>query len=402
MTALPGYEAALEAATAGITPLPVESVELARAAGRVLRNDVRADRDLPPFNRAQMDGYALRAAELGRQDSWPVAATVPAGAPADMNVPPGSCVAIATGAPLPSDVDTVIQHELSDRADPVKFTIDSIEPGHAVHPRGADATTGDVLIRTGTMLHSHHLGVAASVGASTLEVTRRPRAVVLCSGDEIVSVGEPVETHQIRNSNGPMVCELIERMGAESLGHRHVVDDKQQTIDIVGEAIADADIVITIGGISAGDRDYFPAAFARHNMVSRVVGAAIQPGKPVRVGHVPRGTSRDCAMIVGLPGNPVSVLACACLFAWPIIRAMLGVTAGQPWRDVELAESVKPNARRQAFRPAILDGAGRATVPRWAGSGDLCHTSPTHGLVELPVQTEEVEAGAVVRFLPWP
>ena len=106
--------------------------------------------------------------------------------------------------------------------------------------------------------------------------------------------------------------------------------------------------------------------------------------------------------MIGLPGNPVSVLACMCLFGWPIVRVLLGQDASLPWRPVELIESVKPNPRRRAFRPAILEDHCRARVPAWAGSGDLAHTAPTDGLLELPVQAEPVEAGARLRFLPWP
>jgi len=125
-------------------------------------------------------------------------------------------------------------------------------------------------------------------------------------------------------------------------------------------------------------------------------GANIQPGRPIFVGRAPGGT-----IVIGLPGNPVSTLATACLFAWPIVRELLGAMGGLPWRNEQLASVVAPNANRQAFRPASLTGNG-VRVPSWAGSGDLCHTSPTHGLVELPVQAEPVPAGTVVRFLQWP
>ena len=145
------------------------------------------------------------------------------------------------------------------------------------------------------------------------------------------------------------------------------------------------------------DEYHFPAAFDACNVQRFLAGASIQPGRPIVVGRAPNN-----AIVIALPGNPVSVLACACLFTWPIVRAMLGLRPSLPWREVELGEPVKPNAHRRAFRPAIVHEDGRASVPSWAGSGDLAHTAPTHGLIELPVQTEAVVASARLRFLPWP
>ncbi len=271
-----------------------------------------------------------------------------------------------------------------------------------MHPRGADAARGETLLAAGTVLAARHLGIAAAVGADRLEVVRRPRAVLLTSGDEVVGGNVPVATHQIRNSNGPMIVNLLGRVGTDPVEHRHLADDRAETIEAVGTAIGDADLVVTVGGISAGDRDYFPDALQTHGVTLAVHGAAIQPGRPVIVGRAAGGG----AVVVGLPGNPVSALACACLCVWPIVRALLGLDPGLPWRTVELAEPVAPNARRRAFRPAILimhnDRNDHVRVPAWAGSGDLAHTAATHGLLELPVRGDTVEAGTPLRFLPWP
>jgi molybdopterin molybdotransferase len=400
VSVLPDYEAALSAALAAVAPLegPGEQAGLDEAAGRVLVEPVRADRDLPPFDRAQMDGYALRAADLAENRAFPVAAVVPAGASGRVTVPPGRCAKIATGAPLPPETDTVVQHELSDRGDPVRFTVESMPAGHAVHPRGADARSGDVLVPAGSLLAPHHLAIAASVGAVDLRVARRPRTAVLTSGDEVVAPAtRSLPQHQIRNSNATLATHLLTRFGAGPVIARHVPDEPAATRAAVDESLAAADLIVTVGGISAGERDYFPDAFAAGDVRLALRGAAIQPGKPVIVGRAAGG-----AVVVGLPGNPVSVLACACLFAWPIVRVMLGVGPQLPWRTVTLDEPVRPNPRRQAFRPACLVGDGRARVPRWAGSGDLVHTAPTDGLVRLPVQAAAVDAGTVVPMLPWP
>jgi molybdopterin molybdotransferase len=404
MSALPDYPQALNMALSGVQPLEYfETVDLRDGLLRVLVEPVTADRDLPPFNRAQMDGYALRAREFAANRSWRVAHVIAAGRSPGVRVPPGECVAIATGAALPDDVDAVIQHELSDRGDqrggPVRFTIDKVAQWNAVHRRGADAKAGDILIRPRTTLQPHHLGLAAAAGVTRLTVAARPRVAIITSGDEILAPetsSAHLMPHQIRNSNQVMVAALVERMAATTSFTQHVPDEPQATAHAVGEAITRADLLITIGGVSAGDRDHFPHAFAQLKVKTLLQGASIQPGRPIYVGRAPSG-----AIVVGLPGNPVSALACSCLFAWPIIRVMLGVDAALEWRDVELALPVKPNPARRAFRPAILSKDG-AMVPNWAGSGDLAHTAKTQGLLELPVQPDPVIAGTRLRFLSWP
>jgi len=400
MSPRPDYTEALAMALAGLEPQPgVEDVPLADAAGRVLRAPVIADRDLPPFDRAQMDGYALRADEIADGDAWPVERVIAAGQPAGGGVPAGHCVAIATGAPLPDDVDTVIQHELSDRGDPVRFTTPArtFTRGHAVHRRGADACEGDLLVGDGTTLAARHLGIAASAGLTTLTVAARPRVAILTSGDEVLPAGETVAAHQIRNSNQPMLSALVARLGAEVIATEHLPDEMAITTDRVGAMLKTCDVLVTVGGISAGDRDHFHGAFAAHDVTLALAGAAIQPGKPIAIGRAPNGTS-----VVGLPGNPVSGLVCACLFLWPIIRARLGATGRLPWRHVTLREPVRPNPDRRAFRPVRLMDGDQIVVPSWAGSGDLAHTAITDGIAELPVQAEPVAAESRLRFLAWP
>lgn len=399
MTQLPDYARALELALRSVQPLNrSEPVELGQAGRRILATPAVADRDLPPFDRAQMDGYAIRSSDFVPGRAWEVMASIPAGHPADVRVPPGACVAIATGAPLPSGLDTVIPHEWSDRGEKtVRFTAQSIERGHAVHPRGADAKKGQEVISKGTIVAAHHMGIAASVGAAQTRVAARPRAIVLSSGDEIVPVSSAVLAQQIRNSNAPMARELLERFGAEVIRTAHLPDERGATVDAVGDAVEESDLLVTIGGISAGERDHFPAAFEAAGVELTLRGASIQPGRPVMVGRAVQGTA-----VIGLPGNPVSVLACSCLFAWPMVRVLLGLDGHLPWMTARLGEAVKPNSSRRAFRPAVLRDDGCVIVPTWAGSGDLAHTAPTHGLVELPVQREPVPADTPLRFLPWP
>lgn len=405
MGALPDYPQALQLALRDVQPLKrVECLNLSEGANRILAEAIAADRDLPPVHRAQMDGYALRASEFVKGKSWRVAHSIAAGSSPAVRVLSGECVAIATGAALPEDVDTVIQHELSDRGDhhgqPVQFMIDAVQPWNAVHQRGSDAKAGETLLEAGTCLQPHHLGIAAAAGATKLDVVGRPRVAIVTSGDEVVppeTSNELLQPHQIRNSNQLMIKSLVERAGGDPFLLQHVKDDRAQTREALRTAFDNADLVITIGGVSAGDRDYFPEAIPKFGVKTTLQGASIQPGRPIIVGCAPSNV-----VIVGLPGNPVSALACACLFVWPILRVMLGLNEELPWREVSLMEPVKPNPNRRAYRPASLIAPDRVRVPNWAGSGDLAHTAKTNGLLELPVQSESVPSGARLRFLPWP
>jgi molybdopterin molybdotransferase len=263
MSRLPDYAEAQERALSCVEALSqVDAVALESAGGRVLVESVVADRDLPPFNRAMMDGYAIRAADFSPDKSWQVAHVIAAGSTPEVRVPPSQCVAIATGAALPRDVDTVIPHEQSDRGDhhgqPVKFTIKSTAAGNAVHLRGSDAKTGDELIAVGTRLGPQHLGIAAAVGLTKLHVATPPRTIILTSGDEVVPADTPTASlagHHVRNSNAVMIAELVQRMGGDVLQSHHLPDDREVTILAVRDAVQQADLVITIGGVSAGDRE---------------------------------------------------------------------------------------------------------------------------------------------------
>jgi molybdopterin molybdotransferase len=402
MNTLPDYQEALERTLRFASPLDRnECVSLDDVDGRILAEPILADRDLPPFNRSAMDGYAVRHADLASGIPLPCCGHIVAGQPGHDTVASGHCIAIATGAPVPDGLDIVIPHEQTDRGDrngrPVAFHASELKSGYAIHPRGADARSGASIVDQGTRLESDHIGLAATVGCNTLMVSCKPRVVILTSGDEVVSADATPAAHQIRNGNGPMLRSLAIRMNAEVIAHQHLPDEPQAVHDAIDRALRDADVVVTVGGISAGDRDFIPDQLASLGVEPLLSGAAIQPGKPVRIGRDKSG-----AFVVSLPGNPVSVLATACLLLWPLLHRLGGGTSDLPWRTVTLGAPLQANPRRFQFRPAQLDGMGVATVPHWEGSGDLAHAAPTDGLLALPRQVAMVDTGTVLEFLPWP
>ncbi|MCA9311817.1 MAG: molybdopterin molybdotransferase MoeA [Phycisphaerales bacterium] len=404
---LPSYDQALRMILAD-APSPGPAVierPLDLALGDTLAGPVRADRDLPPFNRAAMDGYAVRAADLasGGPTTLRLVGNIAAGEPADLRIEAGTCAAIATGAPVPEGADTVVPHEKTDRGDPQVTVREAVEAGFAIHPRAADAAAGDELLPAGITLGPHHLAIAATVGAVSLPVSlRAPSVTIISSGDEI----RPPETtsaellpHQIRESNVTYLRHAIPAFGGRVLDHLHARDEAKPTREAVAHAIATSDIVVTIGGISAGRRDRFPDAFEDAGVVTHLRGAAIQPGKPIFVGSVLVDDERPC-LIVGLPGNPVSVLATSHLFLWPLVRRFRGLSPRLPWMVRPSARAVMPNPSREVFRPCHIEDRG-VVIPEWHGSGDLAHVAPTTGLARLPVEDDVVEAGNPISCLPY-
>jgi len=370
-----------------------ESCLLSEAVGRVIAETVLADRDLPPFNRAAMDGYAFDRGSA--TNSMPVVGARRAGEVEPIDVPPGNCIGISTGAAVPASCDTVVQFEATDRGDPVCIEGELPAAGRHIHTQGSDAQSGDALINAGTRLGAAEIGIAAMVGRQKLAVRSVPRVALLTSGDEVVACGIDPASHQIRNSNGPMVTALVERLGGHVERHVHLQDDPDSTTGTIQRVVQSCDVIVTTGGISAGRHDYLPAALESLGCSWVISGVRMQPGKPIRIGVLGE------RIVVCLPGNPVSALVTAALFLGPVLRAYLGCDPALRWQPVTLAEGIKSNAARTLLRPATLAGPARVSVPPWQGSGDLVHTAGTDGLVRLPL-SDRARAGDTASFTPWP
>lgn len=449
--ATPTYLEAL-ALTLPLAPSPiVERVPHSSALGRTLLEPIVADRDQPPFDRAMMDGYALRRSDLvglAAGAALRVSATISAGMLHTEPVPKGACVAIATGAAVPAELDTVIQHERSDRGmsperthsdDEVRFeptARTTVARGHAIHARGADARANTILVTAGTRLNAMHLALAATVGATTLSVAAAPPVAILTSGDEVVDpAAQSIGATQIRNSNASLLAALAPDFGGAVVLHHHILDHADETVAGLRDALDRATIVVTVGGVSAGARDHFPGAIAALGGRFVFRGARIRPGGPIAVAtfpartidsvepnenpHTPRvagPNGTDGPLLIALPGNPVSALVCAHLLLRPLIARALGASGELPWRTLPLTDAVRVDPGRQSFRPARW-GAEGVSIPTWHGSGDLAHVAITDGIVELPREAGDVggagntnsagmvrgmvRAGTPVRFLPW-
>ncbi|MFG0274021.1 MAG: molybdopterin molybdotransferase MoeA [Phycisphaerales bacterium] len=403
MPPLPDYPEALARVLDALpTAIPARRRAVEFCLGATLAAPILADRDQPPFDRAEMDGYAVRAADIREGARLRIVGETPAGAGPGPSIKQGECVRIATGAPLPPDADAVIPHEQTDRGHPVvTIHAEAAVPGQSVHRQGADARAVDTIVPAGTRLAPHHPAIASAVGATTLEIRGGPPSLtLLTSGDEIVDAATPTDAlrpEQIRDAALPLLRGFASAVGAPVLAAHRLSDDRDATRRAVERAAASSDLVVTVGGVSAGERDFFPGAFDAIGCDTLLRGAAVRPGRPILVAL----RREPFCICIGLPGNPVSALATAHLFLWPIVRHLAGLGAALPWREHELAESVAPSALRRTFRPAILEADGRVRAPAWRGSGDLAHTAPTNGLIDLAPGAAPINDGARVRFLPW-
>lgn len=410
MPALPSYDEALSRILAEVVTLPAESVPLMDSLGRVLAEDVQADRDQPPFDRSAMDGYAVRLAQVKSGIAYRVAGEAPAGgarALFETTMPDGAVMQIGTGAPLPPGADAVIPVEQTnakrgESPAEITFIFTDVKPWQNVHRRASDASRDSAVLRTGTRMMPQHVGIAAAVGCASVRVRCEPRITLMTTGDEVrpfSTATADLEPQQIRNSNGPLLGAMLQALGTPLRSHVHIADDPEVTRAAAREALGASHLVLTCGGVSVGQRDYLPMTWERLGLQTVLHGVAIQPGKPLFVA-TPEGEGDD-KLVIGLPGNPVSTLACAHLFVWPVLRNLLGQSPLElPWRNVALSNDVKPNANRQVFRAAKLLGDGRAEVIHWHGSGDLVHTAHADGFVRLPIQSDPLGPGAVVQYLP--
>lgn len=383
---------------------------LALAAGARLVQPIAADRPLPSFDRVTMDGYAVRSADIAPRATLRLLGTTSAGQQGAPRVLPGGCVAITTGSPLPDGADAVIPLEQAERTDSVvTVTSPSVQPFHNIHRQGADAALGQVLLECGEMLDPARIAIAAAVGVTRPLVRAGvPSVRVLSSGDEIrpaaTSTSE-LAPGQIRDSNLHALAALVPMMGGRVESTRHVPDDLRSTCDAVEQALHEADVIVTIGGVSAGPRDHFPPAFAECGVSTIVHGVNLQPGKPILVGVADRAdfaaeqTWRP--IVLALPGNPASVMVTAHLFLWPVLRLLAGSSSPLPWERRVMCETARPNPKRESFRPASLDGSRGVRVVPWSGSGDLVHLRHAEGVARLPAQDAPISAGSDVAFLPW-
>ncbi len=371
--------------------LPTETVSLTHAPGRVLREAVRADRDFPPFNRVAMDGIAIRFADyLAGQRTFRMAGVQRAGQPQQTLNEANACLEVMTGAMLPLGVDTVIRYEDVSITDGLATpTIDDVQEKQHVHPQGIDRQAGDELLSNGMWLGPPELAVAASVGRTTLSVTALPRVALISTGDELVDIGDTPLPYQIRRSNTYLLQAGLASLGIAATLH-HIVDDESVLEDRLAALLAENDILILSGGVSAGKADFVPSVMAKLGVQKQFHKIEQRPGKPLWFGTTP-----DKA-VFGLPGNPVSTVLCAYRYVMPYLRTSLGLPPA-PIRYAQLAKPFVFAPPVTFFLPVRLtsesDGRTLAHPLPGSGSADFANLLAADAFMELPADRSEFVAG---------
>jgi molybdopterin molybdotransferase len=378
-----------------------EDCAIAEAHGRILRADLRADRDLPPFDRVTMDGYAVRSAALANGvRRFQVGATQAAGMrPFTLGLPEDSCVEVMTGAVLPEGADCVIPYEETTRAENWVTTDAKVPAGHAVHLRGSDHRAREVIVRSGVRLSGREIAVAASCGHPALTVTHSPKIAVVSTGDELVDVDGLVAPHQVRRSNDHALRAALIQAGYPRADRFHMRDVRHEIEHMLWHILAEYEVVLITGGVSKGKFDYLPSELGRQGVKKIFQGVAQRPGKPFWFGLSGRMTP-----VFALPGNPVSAYTCLHRYVLPALDHAGGLTP-RPLLQVALAEPVVFKPALACLLPVRLSSGPRgellATPAATNSSGDFAGLVGTDGFVELPAAQSEFAAGALAPYRPW-
>jgi molybdopterin molybdotransferase len=388
------------AIAAAVAPVPHEPVPLAAAAGRILRTALRAERDAPPFDRVAMDGIAF-ARGAGNRRRFRIAGTQAAGAPVLALASEADCFEVMTGAVMPRGCDTVVPVEQVETVDGHAALESGCEavPWRHVHRRGADARAGDVLLQAGTRLGAPELAIAASAGHAELRVSRAPRIALLTTGDELVEPGEPILEHQVRRSNAYGLAGALTLAGFAPAANLQLPDRVDAISAALAAALAQHDVLVLSGGVSAGRFDFVPGVLASLGVQAAFHGIAQRPGRPMWFGSGATGT-----LVFALPGNPVSVLVCLARYVIPALGRLVAMPPESPPK-VALARDFIFEKPLTCFLPVSLgyDEQGRTLAePRpTGGSGDFIALAGTDGFVELPAGPAIHAAGLAVPFYCW-
>jgi molybdenum cofactor synthesis domain-containing protein len=384
--------------------LPVESVTLTDALGRILAEDIIADTDLPPFDRAQMDGYAVRAADVANTPArLRIVGESAAGAGWHHEMKAGEAVRIMTGAPVPVGADAVQQVELTREVDQnaIVEILTPVEVGRSIVNRAAEIKAGETVLHTGEDINAAMIATLASFGYSEVKVGRRPRVAVMATGSELVDVDKKPAPDQIRDSNNYMIAAYAKLAGAIVERLPLTGDDTEELKRQIRAAAERSDVLITSGGVSMGVYDFTKAALKELGAEIFFERVALRPGKPTvfaRLGNT---------LVFGLPGNPVSVAVTFNLFTRTALRVMQGAQQPQLAEETAvLARDLKGSMDRESYLPAVLrtdeTGTLLAEPLKWGGSSDFVAFARATALINVPAGKKTVEKGQHVKVTRLP
>lgn len=393
---------ASQAIAASMPTCSATSVDLASAAGRVLRQVVQAERDQPPFDRVTMDGIAIDYGSFaeGRR-SFAIASTQHAGDPMIPLRSSEHCAEVMTGTALPEGADTVIPVERISVADGIAELDSDYQPGAGqfVHRRGSDHRQGVDVLVPGMLVSAAEVAIIASCGLASVEVSRLPRIRVISTGNELIPAGKAIAAHQIRMSNGPALLAMLRRQGFADSKHDHLNDEPATLETRIAAHLEAADVLVLSGGVSMGKADYVPQVLARLGVQKVFHKISQRPGKPMWFGIAPQGQA-----VFALPGNPVSSLVCCRQYVLPALFAACSRDVAAP-RYAALGEPISFKPDLTCFLPVTVrsdpDGQLIATPVPTNTSGDFTALGGTDGYVELAADRQDFAAGLGVPFHGW-
>lgn len=384
---------------AGRRPRPGTTIKLSVgvALGYVLAEEIRTDREYPPFDRSTRDGYAVRASEAAAGAKLRCTGEVKAGDSVTMPLAVGSCVQIMTGAAVPPGADSVVMIEFTSRdGDTISFQRDTVR-GQNIVPRGSEAHAGDVALHAGLRLGFAELAIAAQVGAAELLCNRKPRVAILSTGDEVVAISETPGPFHVRNSNSVSLATQVRLAGGEPVLLGNALDRSGDLGAKIEQGLRE-DVLVLSGGVSMGKYDLVESVLQAMGAEFFFDAVGIRPGKPAVFARC-----RD-AFVFGLPGNPVSTMVTFLLFVAPALDLLSGAAARPlPLLEATLVEALKEKPGLTHFLPARVEwsgGSAEVRPLRWQGSGDIAALSRANCFLVVPADRQDIAAGEKVSVLP--
>jgi molybdopterin molybdotransferase len=393
---------AVQIVTAQTRPLEPERIFLADALGRFLAEDIIADSDLPPFDRAQMDGYAVRAADMLKTPAHlRIVGESAAGAGWHQEMKAGEAVRIMTGAPVPVGADAVQQVELTRESNGFVEILEPVEAGRSIVKRAAEIKSGETVLRAGEDINAAMIATLASFGYAQVKVGGRPRVAVMATGSELVDVKQKPGQDQIRDSNNYTIAAYASLAGATVERWPLAGDDTEELKKQIKQAAETSEVLITSGGVSMGVYDFMKPALKELGAEIFFERVALRPGKPTvfaRLGNT---------LVFGLPGNPVSVTVTFNLFTRAALRKMQGANRpGLIEETAVLARALKGSADRESYLPAILSTDEQGTLLaeplKWGGSSDFVSFALATALIDVPAGPGFLESGSIVKIFRLP
>ncbi len=374
----------------------VSTLNLLESLGRVLAEDIVADRDFPPFDRVAMDGIGISFSNINTKTSIETAQY--AGESQKTLSQPNACMEVMTGAILPLGCDTVIRYEDVDiqgvedqKIASITIPLEEIILGQNIHRKGSDRKAGDILLKKGMKISPAEIAVMASVGKNVVSVQMPPRVAMISTGDELVDVDETPEYYQIRMSNSYMLAAALQSIGI-SANRFHLTDDKELIFSKLQQILLNHDVILLSGGVSAGKKDFLPEILTDLGVKKLFHKVAQKPGKPFWFGKTDDGKT-----VFALPGNPVSTFLCFCKYALPSIK---GTTDKKEFVVLDKDVFFKPNLAY--FVPAktyFQDGKLMATPFEGSGSADFANLTDCDGFIELSADNQEFKVGEIFEFI---